>query len=315
MLPSSDWNVALADFLLSLETARRPKTVAYYASRLQPLARWSIGEAVSLVVFNARHLRGYLKTREGVSAATLRHDAKAAKRFLAWCKAEGYVERDPLANYASPRAPKPYVPCPTPDAVSKLLACMETRWKTQRGVRKTQRLWRQAERQAVVSLRDLTIFTGLVDTGCRVGELLSARLEDLRLEEGLLTFRQTKTGVPRAVPLSLGFQKRLLEWLRVRGERPSPYLFLTEGDKPLTPDQMNRRLRFWQTKAGVSGFSTHGIRHLTLTEMARIDVLGAAAMAGHADIHTTNRYAHRDVQMARETRQKASALDALIKRR
>jgi integrase len=62
-------------------------------------------------------------------------------------------------------------------------------------------------------LRDLLI--GLIDTGCRKGELLNLRWKDVRLEDGIIILQAeaTKTNTARAVPISTRL-KAVLEMRR-----------------------------------------------------------------------------------------------------
>ena len=48
-------------------------------------------------------------------------------------------------------------------------------------------------------IRDRALLLLMLDTGCRVGELCAAAVDDVDLVEGQITFRRTKNGSPRTV--------------------------------------------------------------------------------------------------------------------
>jgi integrase len=50
--------------------------------------------------------------------------------------------------------------------------------------------------------RNSTIFLGLLDTCCRIGELLSLKIGDCKLKEREILIRQSKGREPRTIPIS-----------------------------------------------------------------------------------------------------------------
>jgi site-specific recombinase XerD len=125
----TDWDDAVADFLLLVKGTREEKTVTFYSNRLSVLSSWAKGQEIPLSEFRARHLRQYLAARSEsqVSDNTRRHDAVATKAFLKFCAREAYITSDPLIGYQVPKPDRAYVKCPSDDEIRILLTKIEER--------------------------------------------------------------------------------------------------------------------------------------------------------------------------------------------
>jgi len=131
----------------------------------------------------------------------------------------------------------------------------------------------------------------LVFTGCRRSEILNLKWESVDFEHGMLRLPDSKTG-PKPVPLSAPALEILSKL-----ERAGVYVIAgqsagTENEKPRTD-----LIRPWAritAHAGLKGLRLHDLRH----SFASVGVSGGlnlpliAKMLGHADIATTQRYAH-----------------------
>jgi len=88
-----------------------------------------------------------------------------------------------------------------------------------------------------------------------------------------------------------------LKAMRSLDSLPGP-LFRSESDrnagKPLSIWSWSKIVRAWSIKAGLSGFSTHSLRHLRLTHLARSGwkLHELTSYAGHRDPKTTMIYLH-----------------------
>ncbi len=143
----------------------------------------------------------------------------------------------------------------------------------------------------------------LMLTGCRSGEIVGLRWEDVDLERGEIRLRETKTG-PRTVPLSPA-ALRLLETV----PRPAGNPWVVAGREP------GSRLRhinyYWdlvRARAGLEDVRIHDCRHsfasraLALGEP--LSMIGK--LLGHSKIQTTARYAHLTRDSVREAATRVS---------
>ena len=129
----------------------------------------------------------------------------------------------------------------------------------------------------------------LMLTGCRCGEILDLRWEDVHPEAGELRLRDSKTG-PRAVPLSPAAARVLAELPRVAG---NPWVIV--GRKP--GGRLSQVTYHWhrvRARAGLEDVRVHDLRH---SFASRALALGESLamigrLLGHSKIQTTARYAH-----------------------
>ena len=140
------------------------------------------------------------------------------------------------------------------------------------------------------------------DAALRREELCSLRTDDLDPAHRMIRVRAetTKTRRERVVPYSAATGVLLAEYLRHRSmiSRARGPLFLSESRRnmaePLTLWSWSKVVRRVALAAGVPQFSTHTIRHLCLTDLARMgwEVHAIATFAGHRSTDSTLRYIH-----------------------
>jgi len=173
--------------------------------------------------------------------------------------------------------------------------------------------------------RDYTIILTLLDTGIRVSELCSLRLDNLWLEDGMLKVLG-KGSKERLIPI--GKQVQRLLWRYINRYRPKPagvncnFLFLTRESRPLTKDRVEKIIVYYGSKAGLKGVrcSPHTLRHTAAVKFLRNggDVFSLQRMLGHASLEMTRRYcelADIDVKRAHMTASPVDNLDLTMKRR
>lgn len=133
------------------------------------------------------------------------------------------------------------------------------------------------------------------DAGLRAGEMLALAADDLALP--LMTIRRTiwrghegttKGNAERVIPLTAR-TVAVLERLGRHGGR----ILRTSTGKPLNQTLLNRALQQAQKRAGVTRLSLHKLRHTYGTDITRaLGIRAAQALLGHADVSTTQQYAH-----------------------
>ena len=103
-----------------------------------------------------------------------------------------------------------------------------------------------------------TIVILALSTGARRGELLSLHWSDVDLKRGMLTFRETKNGETRTVPLT-GYALDVLTHHTKRRRLDTTLVF---------PDSTGRRpvgireaFEYAVKRAGIRNFRFHDLRH------------------------------------------------------
>lgn len=159
-------------------------------------------------------------------------------------------------------------------------------------------------------LGNLVIF--LTGTGARLSEALRLTWDAVDLNRkprGMATFRKTKSGQPRSIPLT-NRVSALLEALQVQSAlRPiapghAPFVFIYagrgRGGRGL-PKGSYRSFSnphgSWHTacrRAGIEGIRLHDLRHTFASRlvMRGVPLLAVSKLLGHATITMTMRYSH-----------------------
>jgi integrase/recombinase XerD len=145
------------------------------------------------------------------------------------------------------------------------------------------------------SLRDHAMMELLYAGGLRVGEIVTLREEDLRLESASVQVRG-KGDKERIVPIGRSAVEALEMYVKrgrpelVRGVHGvQRALFVSVRGKALTAQSV------WRTVKGLnSQASPHKLRHSCATHMVEhgADLRTVQTLLGHADIATTQVYTH-----------------------
>lgn len=151
-------------------------------------------------------------------------------------------------------------------------------------------------------IRNRVMLALAYDAALRREELCSLRTDDLDPAHRMLRVRAetTKTRRERIVPYSAPSGALLARYLAHRGtlSRARGPLFLSESRRnraePLTLWTWSKVVRRVALTADVPQFSTHTMRHLCLTDLARMgwELHAIATFAGHRSTESTMRYIH-----------------------
>lgn len=142
-----------------------------------------------------------------------------------------------------------------------------------------------------------SVFLTLYRTGLRKGELLQLRLDDVDLQEGMLTVEAQKTQSVRHVPLSAELITCLGDYLERRPACSHDAFFVTDARHvPLYSTLLQRWFTRWMTEAGLAdkGYTIHTLRHSAATNWIRsgLHVAEVRHLLGHSSLETTSRYLH-----------------------
>jgi len=151
-------------------------------------------------------------------------------------------------------------------------------------------------------LRNRAMLALAYDAGLRREELCALATGDVDPAARLLHIRAetTKNRQARVVPYSAPTGDLYAAYLRHRRDlsRERGPLFLAESrrnrGRPLTIWTWSKVVRRLADRAGLPEFSTHTLRHLCLTDLARAgwDLHEIATFAGHRSVQSTLRYIH-----------------------
>ena len=230
---------------------------------------------------------------------------RSIKSFWSWLITEGIIERTPFSIVKVPKAQKKIINTFSVTQLKELLDTINV--------------------STAEGFRDYTVILTLLDTGLRISELTGLKIEDIRLEDGLLKV-MGKGGKERLIPFGRVVQRML--WRYISQYRPEPLnprcdvVFLSMGGRPLTRNHFRLRMSRYGLKVGLQGVrcSPHTLRHTAAVNFLRNggDVFSLQRLLGHTTLEMTRHYcelADVDVKRAHMTASPVDNLDLGGKKR
>ena len=155
-----------------------------------------------------------------------------------------------------------------------------------------------------------TLFGLLAVTGLRISEALHLKRQDVDLEDGIITVRETKFCKSRLVPLHPTSTKALQRYAHLRDVKvpipPVSDFFLSDGGRRMLQDTVQRRFRHlcnqlhWRSRGGHPAPRIQDLRHSFIThcllrwyrENINVDnkMLSLSTYVGHAEVTYTYWY-------------------------
>jgi site-specific recombinase XerD len=140
--------------------------------------------------------------------------------------------------------------------------------------------------------RNRAIILILLDSGLRVSELASIKLEDVDTERGLIKVLG-KGSKERVVRIGSTAQKALWKYLMFRHKTTSQALWLTEEGTPLSKCTVQIMVKRLKERAGVTvKGNCHKFRHTFALSFLRKDrnPFNLQYLLGHSDLRMTRHY-------------------------
>jgi integrase/recombinase XerC len=272
---------------LKVERQMSPHTLRNYRLDLkQFLTFWEehhVGLPLQAATY--RHLRPFLaQVMKGRRKTTVARKLSTLRTFFKYLQREGLVELNPARLAPTPKVEKHLPHFLTVDEAFHLLG-------------------QPGGKSSFLIQRDRAILEMFYASGLRLSELAGLRRENLHLEEGIIKVwgkgskeRLAFLGKParEAVAAYLPLRNALLR--RSQGQETA--LFLNSRGGPLSSRGVARVVGAWARKAGLpGGLSPHGLRHSFATHMLEggADLRTVQELLGHANISSTQRYLHLNV--------------------
>lgn len=131
------------------------------------------------------------------------------------------------------------------------------------------------------------LITIAIETGMRLGELLSLEWKHVYLDKRYAFLPDTKNGTSRSIPLS---SRAILEFNTIPKHPMNTRVFWTWSHNKCIDNVWQRICR----KAGIENLHFHDLRHEATTRMAAKlnNILELSAVTGHKDLKMLKRYYH-----------------------
>jgi len=138
------------------------------------------------------------------------------------------------------------------------------------------------------------IITFAVNTGMRLGEILTLKWENVSLAHRycLLESSITKTSKQRRVSINSEIIDMMID---MQSKKQSDYVFVnTQGKGYKSNPSLRNLFQFSMKRADIKNFRFHDLRHTAATRMieAGVPLFTVGQILGHSNPKTTMRYAH-----------------------
>ncbi len=267
---------------LWVERGLSENTISAYRHDLSGLAKWlQLHSAPHLTDARREHLLTFLGERAqgGASPRSTARLLSSIRRFYQHLVREGRLPSDPSLRIDAPKLGRSLPKALTEPEVVALLEAPDTK--------------------RVLGMRDRTMLELLYASGLRVTELVSLKLSQLNMQQGVVRLIG-KGGKERLVPLN----EESLRWLRdymsdsraqLNKGRGSEYLFTTRRGECMTRQAFWYLIKRYAVTADIKkALSPHTLRHSFATHLLNngADLRVVQMLLGHSDLSTTQIYTH-----------------------
>lgn len=264
-----------------MERGLSKNTLSAYRTDLMALARWVGRRGLSITEAERSDVLGFIADRVqgGARPRSSARQLSSFRRFFRWLVRERGSGEDPTAQISMPKIGRPLPKSLSEDEVESLLDAPDT--------------------SEALGHRDRTMLEVLYATGLRVTELVSLRLGQVNLNQGVVRVTG-KGGRERLIPLG----EESLEWLQqfIAGpreeillEKQTDFAFPTRRGDRMTRQAFWHIIKRYTERAGITQpLSPHTLRHAFATHLLNhgADLRVVQMLLGHSDLSTTQIYTH-----------------------
>ena len=283
---AADLNLRLIDAFcdsLWLEQGLAKNSLEAYRRDMTLFARWLEVKRpahASLHAVQAHDLDAYFAERHAeTKPSSANRRLSVLKRFYQLALRQQQVSADPCLKLASARQPQRFVHTLSEAQVEALLQAPDV--------------------STPLGLRERTMLELMYASGLRVSELVSLKIMELSLNDGVLriTGKGSKT---RLVPFGQEARSWIERYLReargvILNGQVDDALFVTARGGPMTRQMFWIVIKKHAARAGITApLSPHTLRHAFATHLLNhgADLRVVQLLLGHADISTTQIYTH-----------------------
>ncbi|WP_339721195.1 site-specific tyrosine recombinase XerD [uncultured Paraglaciecola sp.] len=268
-----------------LEKGLSENTLSAYRSDLTKFALYLAlqgdeGRPVLLIDFNQNELHQYLATRydSGLSERSTSRFLSSLRSLCQYMLRQKIRSDDPVSLLQNPKLPQSLPKTLTETEVIDLLNAPKT--------------------DDPIQLRDKAMLEVLYATGLRVTELVSLRLDQLSLQQGVVRIIG-KGNKERLVPLGEDAVDWVAKFLKQgRGallKSESDIVFPSKRGVAMTRQTFWHRIKLYSQMANIqTDLSPHTLRHAFATHLLNhgADLRVVQMLLGHSDLSTTQIYTH-----------------------
>lgn len=269
-----------------MERGLSENTLSAYRTDLRNFVSWLAGKSKiitsdKLINAERKTIKDYLSdlNKREISERSQARLLSTLRRFYAYLLREKRIEIDPVALIDAPKLGRSLPKTLTEDDVESLLMAPDT--------------------STLLGLRDRVLFEVLYATGLRVSELVTLKLNQVNLQQGVLRV-SGKGNKERLVPLG----EEAINWLEkyltsTRTELLNGHvtdaMFVTKRGDSMSRQAFWYLIKRYAVLAEIeSTISPHTLRHAFATHLLNhgADLRVVQMLLGHSDLSTTQIYTH-----------------------
>jgi len=265
-----------------LEKGLSRNTLESYGRDLKAYSTWLEQQPLELLQVRREDLLRYLAARmgSGLKARSTARALSCLRGLYRYLLRENLIRLDPTLRIDNPKLGRPL-----PDTLSE---------------QDIDRLLGAPDPLTLLGLRDRTMLEVLYATGLRVTELVSLRLTDINLRQGVVRV-MGKGSKERLVPLgeeAIAWIEHFLQTAREPLLKNSLYedvVFPSNRGQIMTRQTFWYRIKAHARTAGITRkLSPHTLRHAFATHLLNhgADLRVVQLLLGHSDLSTTQIYTH-----------------------
>ncbi|AFZ83154.1 site-specific tyrosine recombinase XerD [Candidatus Kinetoplastidibacterium crithidiae] len=267
-----------------LEEGLSDNTIISYRNDLNSFAAW-MGKIFAKNIIddvNVERIEEWFANNDGsmIKSSTSNRRLAALKRFYSWAMREGLLLCNPCLNIKMAKSYRNIPSTLSEEEVEKLITSPDV--SNARG------------------LRDRAMLEMLYSTGLRVSELVSLKLRDINLDDGVVHVVLGKGSKDRLVPLG----EECIFWIckyledsrsRIIKYKNSEVLFVTNQLTSMSRQAFWQLVKKYALLAQINiPISPHVLRHAFATHLLNhgADLRVVQLLLGHSDISSTQIYTH-----------------------
>jgi len=224
----------------------------------------------------AKLMTGYktMRLSDGASPASVRNELRLlGHAFNVAIKEWEWVKENPVSRVS----------------FKELKAGTVDRWLTQE---EEKRLLEAAEGNLYGQLKDIIIIA--LNTGMSQEEILKLEWRNINLFRKTIITTRKKTEKTRTIPINDTVKELLRQRIKVIHINGIEYVFFNSVGNMIDTGKLKKVFIKTVKDAGIVNFRFHDLRHTFATRLVQsgVDLYKVSKLLGHADICTTQRYAH-----------------------
>lgn len=236
---------------------------------------------------SSKDIQNYLNTLKNYSDSTIKKIKEQFSQAFKLAVNRGYTTRNPMDDVVKPKSIK------------------KTRKVRALEIDEQQKLTNYLMNVPVTDEPYKVAYLIEMYLGLRIGEVLALRNSDINLHKNLISISKTLTtdknhkvimgdstktyAGNREVPIPIFIRNEIINQMRLAENNKDKQLFLTPKGDYVRPNNANRKLKGLLEKMGITGITSHSLRHTYGTRCVEAGMRAVALqrLMGHTDVSIT----------------------------